>query len=416
MKSKELRQARAALVAKMNELTAAGSWTPEQREQWAKMDTDQEALRVQIEAVERSEKLAAEMREFTPPPQGQPGAGAPGAPAAVRTRAQIRESAEYSEEFREFARSGRAGRNLEELRYNPLDNVTGANGEYLIPVGFQKELEIKLKEFGGMRRNARIITTATGNTLQWPTMDDTSNKGNWVAVNQAVSQVNPTFGQVAFGAYLASSQQVLVPVQLLQDSAFDIEAELAAAFAIRLGRILSDGYTTGNGSGQPNGLMTAMASGGSVFVNASGDTQSGNNDHNSIGVNDLCALIAALDPAYRPQAKFMAAQSTFDTMRKLKDSLGRPLWEVSIAQGVPDRILGYQYDWNQSMAAIGAGADTMVFGDFSKYVIRDVLGITMVRYNELYMPNHQVGFQAYLRTDGQLLQPAAFVGLYNPLS
>ena len=413
MKSRELRQQRAALVAKMNEMTSKGSWTPEEREKWAKMDADQEALRVKIDAIEKSESLDKEMRSFErpdlPQPTGMENRG-------TYDRYTLRSSEEYREEFRDYLRQGIAGKNLNELRYSPLDNVTGANGEYLIPVGFQKELEIKLKAFGGMRRNARIITTATGNTLQWPTMDDTTNKGNWVAVNQAVSQVNPNFGQIPFGAYLASSQQVLVPVQLLQDSAFDVEALLVEAFGIRIGRLIADGYTTGNGSGQPNGLLTAMASGGSVFVNATGDTQSGNNDHNSIGVNDLCALIAALDPAYRPNAKFMANQSTFDAMRKLKDSLGRPLWEVSIAQGVPDRILGYQYDWNQSMAAIGAGADTMVFGDFSKYIIRDVLGVTMVRYNELYMPNHQVGFQAYLRTDGQCIQTSAFVGLYNPLS
>jgi HK97 family phage major capsid protein len=155
---------------------------------------------------------------------------------------------------------------------------------------------------------------------------------------------------------------------------------------------------------------------GSNIVNAAGDTQSGNNDHNSIGVNDLANLIAQLDPAYRPNAIFMAAQSTFDTMRKLKDSLGRPLWEVSIAQGVPDRILGYEYDWNADMASIAASAYSLLFGRFDKYVIRDVLGFTMVRYNELYMPSHQVGFQAYLRTDGQLLQGAAFSILQHPLS
>jgi HK97 family phage major capsid protein len=112
----------------------------------------------------------------------------------------------------------------------------------------------------------------------------------------------------------------------------------------------------------------------------------------------------------------MANQSTWDTMRKLKDSLGRPLWEVSIVSGDPDKIYGYPYDWNQDFAAIGANNKSVVFGNFSKYVIRDVLGITAVRYNALYMPNHQVGFQAHLRTDGQVLQPAAFAVLQHPAS
>jgi HK97 family phage major capsid protein len=55
-----------------------------------------------------------------------------------------------------------------------------------------------------------------------------------------------------------------------------------------------------------------------------------------------------------------------------------------------------------------ASAYSVLFGKFDKYIIRDVLGMTMVRYNELYMPNHQVGFQAYLRTDGNRLQQKAF--------
>ena len=55
-----------------------------------------------------------------------------------------------------------------------------------------------------------------------------------------------------------------------------------------------------------------------------------------------------------------------------------------------------------------ASTYSVLFGKFDKYIVRDVLGMTMVRYNELYMPNHQVGFQAYLRTDGQRLQQKAF--------
>ena len=201
-------------------------------------------------------------------------------------------------------------------------------------------------------------------------------------------------------------------VQLLQDSAFPVEPLLNDLFGIRIGRALSDAYTNGSGSGEPKGLVPSITN----LVTVVGDSATGNTDLNSIGVDDLSNVIAALDPAYRVNAKFMANQSTYDFMRKLKDTLGRPLWEVSIAQGVPDRILGYEYDWNQSMDAIGASKKSVVFGDFSKYVIRDVGGITAVRYNELYMPNHQVGFQAYLRTDGQCIQPAAFAALEHPAS
>jgi HK97 family phage major capsid protein len=414
-KAKELRQQRAALVAQMNEITTAatGAFTAEQREKWERIEKDQESLRVQIEAVEKSEKLAEEMNSFTKPSQSQPNSG-----TETRTTREnwqeVRASDEYKSEFRNFLVNGERGRILNEVRtYSPLDNVTGANGEYLIPVGFQKNLETKLKAFGGMRRNAQIITTSAGNTLDWPTVDDTTNVGTWLSVNSAVTQgPNPSFGQVQFTSNLVSSGQILAPVQLLQDSAFDLEAFLTDALAIRIGRATNLAYTTGNGSGQPNGLVNNITN----IVTARGDGGTGNTEINSVGTNDLANLISNLDPAYRVNAKFMANQSTWDTVRKLKDTLGRPLWEASLTAGEPDMIFGYRFDWNQNMAAIAASALSVCFGDFSKYVIRDVLGVTMIRYNELYMPNHQIGFQAYARTDGQILQNAAFTVLQHPLS
>jgi HK97 family phage major capsid protein len=299
-----------------------------------------------------------------------------------------------------------------------------------VPIGFQREIETKLISFGGIRRNSRVLNTSTGNVLNWPTEDDTANVGNWVAESAPVSQANPTFSNVQFNAYLASSKQVLISVQLLQDSAFDLEAYLAERFAIRLARITNLGYTSGSGSGQPNGILTAIEADGSPLVvtatgSASNDGGASVDGSNSIGSDDLANLIAELDPMYRVNAKFMAHWSVFDYLRKLKDKYGRPLWEVSIAQGVPDKIYGYPYDWNADMQQWTQGASesgamaskyTMLFGDFSKYIVREIGGITLVRFNELYMPNHQVGFQAFLRTDGQRIQQAAFALLQQAAS
>ena len=122
-------------------------------------------------------------------------------------------------------------------------------------------------------------------------------------------------------------------------------------------------------------------------TNDSGDTEA-----NSVGSDDLDALIAGIDVLYRPGAKFMMHVKTIDKLRGLKDRYGHPLWAAGLSSAAPDTILGYPYEWN------------------------NVGGVTMVRYNELYMPNHQIGFQAFLRTDSRRLQQSAFALLYNPLS
>ena len=192
-------------------------------------------------------------------------------------------------------------------------------------------------------------------------------------------------------------------------------------FGTRIGRTQNAGYTTGSGSGQPTGLLHGVGSTGitnitlAVGANSNNSTSS-YNEVNSIGTDDLGSLIASLDPAYRPKAKFMGHQGTFDFLRKVKDGFGRPIWSDSLAANVPDRIFGYTYDWNQDMSQIAASANSLVFGDFSHYVIRDVGPLTTVVFNELYMASLQKGYVAFQRTDGQLLQPAAFAVLQHRLS
>jgi HK97 family phage major capsid protein len=278
-----------------------------------------------------------------------------------------------------------------------------------------------MKAYGRMRVVCRILNTSTGNLLDWPTLDDTSQEGEFLAEQSPVTQVNPTFGQVQFQSFLASSKQVKVSVQLLQDSAFDLEGVLSEAFAIRIGRAVNKKYTNGTGSSEPQGLVYAIQNDPVPnVVNAIGsnsnDGITGNTEANSVGTDDVDNLIAAVDPLYRGGSTFMMHYKTLDWFRKLKDKYGRPIWSASLASGEPDRIYGFPYEWNVDMDQIGAGKYPILFGNFSKHVIRDCGGFTLTRYNELFMGTHEVGFQAWLRTDSRRLQASAFSLLYNPLS
>jgi hypothetical protein len=120
---------------------------------------------------------------------------------------------------------------------------------------------------------------------------------------------------------------------------------------IRIGRRVNLGYTKGNGSGQPNGIIPEVVAYGSgsqivTAVGANSTNNPGATDLNSVNlIDDLDALITKVDPAYRIGAKFMAHQSTLDTFRKQKDGFGRPLWNVSVSEDEPDTIYGYGYGY-----------------------------------------------------------------------
>jgi HK97 family phage major capsid protein len=90
-------------------------------------------------------------------------------------------------------------------------------------------------------------------------------------------------------------------------------------------------------------------------------------------------------------------------VKKLKDTQGRPLFQPGLANKEPDTINGYPYQINQSMAVMAANAKSIAFGQLSKYFIRNVAQIEVLRLTERYADFGQVGFLAFSRADGNLL-------------
>lgn len=285
----------------------------------------------------------------------------------------------------------RAPRSAEEAR--ALSVVTGSAGQFTVPDEAMRAMEVSLLAFGGMRENATVIRTSTGAPLPWPTSNDTSQKGAIVAENIAVSEQDIVFGQQSLDAYKYSSKMVRVPVELMQDSSINIAEFVGSRLGERLARILNEHFTTGTGTGQPNGIVTASSVG---RTGTTGQTT-------SIIYDDLVELEHSVDPSYRPGAKFMMADSSLKVIKKLKDSQSRPLWVPGLAVREPDTILGYPYVINQDVAVMAANAKSVLFGQLSKYLIREVQEVTLLRLNERYAELHQVAFLAFLRADGDLI-------------
>ncbi len=274
--------------------------------------------------------------------------------------------------------------------------VTGAAGAYLIPTGFSATLERSMLDFGGMRQASTVLPTDSGNDLPYPTVDDTSNTGELLAENTAAAQKEVVFGQIIFKAYKYSSKEVLVPQELLEDSGVDVEALIGSLLGERIGRITNTHFTTGDNAGKPQGAVTA-SSAGKTAASAT-----------AITVGELLDLFHSVDPAYRvgPKVAWMFKDSTFAAIRKLTlaDWAGaQAVWQPGLAAGAPGTILGKPYFINQDMAAITNSAKTVLFGDFSKYVIRDVAAFRLRRLVERYAEKDQVSFIAFSRHDGRVL-------------
>jgi HK97 family phage major capsid protein len=311
---------------------------------------------------------------------------------------------DYRSAFEEYVKYGERmsaeGRALLEQRGtdNQIVGTPGLGG-YLVPQGFLPELVKAMKDYSGIYQAARILNTDSGNPLMIPTEDDTATVATLVAEagNRTVQDV--TFNQKRLDAF---AYQTLAKVswELMQDSAFDLETEIRNMFGIRFGRAINLACTTGTGSDQPQGVVGAATLGKAAA------------SQTAITFAEVMDLLHAVDPAYRssPSCGFMLHDQVLAVLKKIQLGSGdtTPLWLPSVRESEPDKILGFRYWINQAMEpALTTNKRVMLFGDFSKFVIRMVKGITVMRLNELYSQNGLVGFNGFMRFDSECLNTAA---------
>lgn len=262
----------------------------------------------------------------------------------------------------------------------------GTSGAFTIPDGFVNSLETALLAYGGMRATSEVIRTDSGNTIPYPTANDTSNTGEIIAESAAVSSADPSFGAVNIFAHKYSSKMVRVPAELLEDSAFNIPVILGSMLGERIGRITNTHFTTGDGAAKPRGITT-MSTLGKTAASAT-----------AITMDELLDLVYSVDEAYIPGAAFMLKRSTTGLLRKLKDGQGRPLWNEE-----PGYLHTYPYFENTDMPAATTGLKSVLFGQLNKYKIREVRSIRLKRLVERYAEYDQEGFVAFARYDGVLV-------------
>ncbi len=271
----------------------------------------------------------------------------------------------------------------------------GSAGGFTIPEGFIAQIVEAQKAFGGLRMAPITqLTTATGNDLPIPTNDDTGNIGVLIGENVVNPEQDTSFGQKVFKAYTWSSQIIRVSVQLLQDSAFNMDAFIAGIAGTRIGRGQAAYWVNGTGVDQPEGILTGTA------TETAGAAA-------TLAYDDFVNLEHSVDPAYRadPSASYVLSDDALKQARLIKDLEDRPLWTPAIGTPLADRwgatINGYSYVVDVNFPDVSTGETPVLFGALAHYWIRDVLGIQALRLTERYADYLQVGFLFFSRSDGR---------------
>lgn len=346
---------------------------------YSKMERDLDSMTNEIKRMERREAIEAELNK----PVNSPITENPEKSAGL-TEKVGRASDAYKDDFDRHLRG-------KTLVHNVLSEGTDADGGYLVPEEFERDIVTALEEENVVRSLAKVITTQHERKIPVATGHSTA---QWTAENAAYTESNPTFGQKQIDAFKLTDL-CRVSVELLQDSAFDVEDYLMKEFARAFGIAEEQAFCVGTGTNQPTGIFTE--NGGTVGVTAAAN--------NAVTADELISLVYALKSPYRRNAKFLMNDATISAIRKLKDQNGAYLWQPSVQAGQPDRLLGYEIFTSPYVPTMAAGALTVAFGDFKNYWIGDRAGRTVQRLNELYATNGQIGYVATERVDGKVILP-----------
>ena len=396
MSIQQLREHREEISRQANEILAkkgAQTWTPEDNKKFDDLVDELTRLDAQIEAHQTMLKDRAE---------------------ACGDDAQRKSKDEHptlaSIGFEAYLRKSFKDMKPEEQHafQNTMSTTTGSQGGYTVDPLVAKTYVDQLADYGGVRRVADNIRTENGVTINYPTSDGRAEIGEIVAQNASASASDPSFGVVAIGAFKFSSTIVAIPYELVQDSSIDIVAMVRKRLIDRIGRIQNRKFTIGAGTTEPLGITAAAT------VRVTGQT----GQTLTIIYDNFVDLIDSIDIAYLAEGPLTwnMAQSLRKVVRKIKDTAGRPIFLPgygSIEEGFGDSLLGYPININNDMPTPAANAKSLSFGQHKKYLTRDTMEITILRFDDsVYASKGQVGFLAFARADGNLLDTAS-ISLYQ---
>lgn len=294
--------------------------------------------------------------------------------------------------FHGFIRGGRESLAVDEVKALRVADDTA--GGYLAPEQFSAELIRDLVQFSPVRAAARVATMASSGIKIPRRVRKIVAK--WVGEIETRPKDEPAYGQTEIVAHEASVY-VDVSNQLLEDSVLDIAAELSFDFAEEFGRLEGSAFVLGDGNKKPLGLL----------MDPTVPTVPGG-DANKLTPDGLIKVMYALPAFYRNRGAWMLNGPSIGQIRLLKDSVGRYLWQDSVADGQPPTLLGRPVIEAVDMPDIAAGATPILFGDVqSAYRIYDRVGLSVLRDPYTLATEGQTRFHARRRVGAGVVRSEA---------
>lgn len=283
---------------------------------------------------------------------------------------------------------------LDDAEKKALTVGTAATAGNLAPAEYVEELVKIITEISPVRSVARVRQTSN-KEIEVPSK--TANfAAAWTA--EGGSRTETTGYTTSLNTIPTHELYALVDISnaLLEDSVFDLEAEMNLEFAEQFAKAEGTAFISGNGTNKPTGLTDGSTI--ATAVTAASAT--------AITANELMDLVHGLKSDYARSAAFMMNRATLGEVRKLKDTAGQYIFQTGFSgeAGLPNTILGHPYVEAPDVADIAASAKPIIFGDFRRcYMIVDRVALSVLRDGYTQAASGNVRYLARRRVGGEVV-------------
>jgi len=262
-----------------------------------------------------------------------------------------------------------------------------------VPKSFYDEVFDVARAVGPMLEVPQIIQTTSGEDLTIPTLSAYSAM-TLKGAGASLDDVEPTYASITLGAYKYGGI-IQAANELVTDAGFNLGGHLAQQAGNGMGYAVNAALTTGTGSSQPNGIVTASAAGITGATGVAG----------AFTADNLIDLIYSVDAATRrkPSMALMMNTSSIGAARKLKDTAGNYLYNISqVGPGGQDTFAGFNVIENPHMADSAIDAKSVIAGSIDSYKVRLAGGLDVASSTEFAFQNDLTTWRFLLRVDGDL--------------
>jgi HK97 family phage major capsid protein len=395
----------------------------EEREKFAKMDADLDAVERTIQSQYAMRKAAEDRVRELEARLAEPTLRA----KAVESKQALDPN---SSEFAARWLMAHATKNEAEIRELSVGSTTNA----AVPTDMERRIVERMHQSSVLRQLAKRSVIDSSRTIR---IESTLPTAALVAEGGTITPADPAYDTVSVTPYKYVAATTMTK-EFIEDSIGTSGIGTALQYVtdrlgVALAKKMDEAFTIGSGSSQPQGIgdvtSTSWATTNSGRIINQGVQLAEDAVATAITGDNIIDCIHAVGPQYRnsPRFQILTSDTVLKTVRKIKTTAsgGDYVWKLSetggLSQGYPGTIYGIPYQIGEYIATTQVGATGanargnayFIVGHWDYFEIFDRAGIESMIDPYTAAATQKSTMYVWARTDSKIMLPEAFAAIYG---